>query len=259
MAEGVLLNKSYSVFRNQTIRAYAHTHCESCNTLKSEFEETVDELNSARLMIILLWSKIKNGNNVSTSQDTDALTSKKFLSNIGDQIDQNSARNNLSGSMKEHLVLEAMLDRRELREFCSMAVHPGVQQLLLKAISNLEDSQITLKKTPCSPNGALLRKSYSEALRHTKVNEESNSEVISTIPTVITSKTTVGDDINKQNTLTFENNITHNRLHKDLNDERNKSVKQPEKCKILTIGDSHIKDFLMSLGKTWVILMRYWE
>jgi hypothetical protein len=67
-----------------------------------------------------------------------------------------------------------------------MAVRPGVQQTLLKAILNLEESLITFTKTPCSQNEVSLGKSYSEALKCTKINEDSNEEVISTIITSMT-------------------------------------------------------------------------
>jgi hypothetical protein len=84
--------------------------------------------------------------------------------------------------------------------------------MLLEAILSLEENQKTVTKTSVSQNRSISRKSYSESRRCTKINEDRNEQVISTIPTIITSKTIVGYEENKQTSRPPRNNIYYSRL-----------------------------------------------
>jgi hypothetical protein len=117
------------------------------------------------------------------------------LCNNPDQIIQYSVLNNSNGSDNDQAELDVVLDRRELQQLYSMAVRPWVQQMLLKAITNVEESLTTIKKTHCRQNVVTLKKSYSEVLVNTKINDERNEEDGLSIPTIITSKNILEDNI----------------------------------------------------------------
>jgi hypothetical protein len=87
---------------------------------------------------------------------------------------------------QDYLDLEAALSRRELHELYRMAVHPAKQQTLLTLILHLQESLLTFEKTLDRQNLALSKKSYSEAFSYTEINENTNEEVSSHIPTIIT-------------------------------------------------------------------------
>jgi hypothetical protein len=75
----------------------------------------------------------------------------------------------------------------------------------------------------------------------------------------MTSKTIVAYEENKLTSRAYSNNMSYNRLTKEGNiDEISKSTNQPGKCKILLIGDSHMKghssELRYKLGDTYEIL-----
>jgi hypothetical protein len=90
---------------------------------------------------------------------SDGLKNRKCKCNNPDQIIQNSVLNNINRSDKDQLELEVVLDRSELQELYSMAVRPWVQQMLLKAIKNVEESLTTHKKSHWRRNGIIYKKS----------------------------------------------------------------------------------------------------
>jgi hypothetical protein len=258
MVDEVGLTKGSSVYFNQITSNDTSNHCINCSIVKFKYEETPNELKSARLIIDLLRTEITNEDTVSNSQVTEGLNNSISLSSFQDQSIQHTVHNNLNDLNKDQSNLEIMLDRNELHELYSMAVRPAVQHTLLTVIYSLEQSILTSNKILNRQNGTSYRGSISEVPFNNKINQENTEEITTSIPTIMTSKISLAEEMRNKIQQTVIQNKPRIRPNQENNEDRNKSSRQSAKCKILLIGDSHIKglssELRYKLGNNYEIL-----
>jgi hypothetical protein len=163
-----------------------------------------------------------------------------------------------SFNMRDDVLLDIELDQNELQDFLRMAVSTRVRQMLLTATIKLYERLANCNNKSLYSEGLKPKKSYLEVATSNTTNMR-NPEALQRIPMHITSQNfqlktaKLNYRLQRSDNYTYcaRPNITANEI---IN--RNKTKQQKENRKILLIGDSDIKGFIVNLKFTFMCVPR---
>jgi hypothetical protein len=142
MADSDVFSECSSVYLDQNIQKNTGNHYKNCDKHKIKCHKTLEELNSAPLIIELGRAEANISNGMCRFCANEESKENKYK-NKGNEVreensDVNSVLMNLNGNIHGENLLDIDLHMSELLELCNMAIPPWVRQALSTVVTKLE-------------------------------------------------------------------------------------------------------------------------